>query len=101
MEYCDLKAQHHRLIILRLLQEDSAAYTLNDSMLQDGMEMVGQKCSRDCVRTHLSWLKEQGLITLKTVLDGAVYVATLTARGLDVATGAAVVPGVKRPRPGE
>jgi hypothetical protein len=101
MEYSELKDQHHRLIILRLLKEDSAAYTLNDSMLQDGMEIVGQKCSRDRIRTHLGWLREQGLITLKEVFEGSVYVATLTSRGLDVACGTAVVPGVKRPRPGE
>lgn len=100
MDYRELRDQHHRLVILRLLKENGEAYTLNDSMLQDGMEYVGQKCSRDSVRSHLAWLGEQGLITLKDVFEGAVYVATLTSRGLDVVNGAAVVPGVKRPRPG-
>jgi hypothetical protein len=100
MEYSELKDQHHRLIILRLLKSDTA-YKLNDSMLQDGMEYVGQKCSRDRIRTHLAWLREQGLVTLEEVFDGAVYVATLTSRGIDVVDGSAVVPGVKRPRPGE
>jgi len=97
VSYFDLKTQDQRLVLLRALEQDPA-YTLNESILHDIMAMFGHKCSRDCVRTHLSWLKEQGLVTIADV--SGYMVATLTSRGLDAATGAAVVPGVKRPRPG-
>nr|WP_231111647.1 hypothetical protein [Vibrio mimicus] len=42
------------------------------------------------------WLQEQGLVSLRDV--GDCQIARLTGRGEDVATGQAVVPGVKRPR---
>jgi hypothetical protein len=60
--------------------------------------MYGHKCSRDIVRTELTWLKEQGLITIEIVGEST-YVATITERGVDVASGAATIPGVKRPGP--
>ena len=97
MNFSDLYAQDQRLALLRILEQDTAAYTLNESMLQDCMGQVGHKCSRDCVRTHLAWLKEQGLVTIDDNLG--FYVATLTSRGVDVAQGTATAPGVKRPRP--
>lgn len=97
MNYLELKAQDQRLVILRALEEDTA-YTLNESIVQDILEMFGHQCSRDCVRTHLSWLAEQGLVTVEDV--SGYMVATLTRRGADAARGAAVIPGVRRPRPG-
>lgn len=96
MSFSDLYTQDQRLALLRILEQDPV-YTLNESMLQDCMGRLGHKCSRDCVRTQLAWLKEQGLVTIDETLG--FYVATLTARGLDVAQGTATVPGVKRPRP--
>ena len=45
----------------------------------------------------MRWLEEQGLITIEKV--GETLVAKLTGRGDDVATGQAVVDGVKKPRP--
>ena len=98
MNFGDLQNEDQRLAILELLAQDRGGYTLNESMLQSGMGYVGHKCSRDCIRTHLFWLGEQCLVTLDE--RPGFYVATLTARGLDCATGAAVVPGVKRPAPG-
>ncbi len=99
-EFGDLQAAHQRLTILRLL-EKVENYTLNDSMIQDLMPRFGHDCSRDCVRTNLAWLREQGLVTLNVIGDGAVYVAKATARGCDVAKGRATVPGVKRPSAGD
>lgn len=88
---------HLRLTILRLLSEDPD-YRLNDSLITDMTEDYGFTPSRDKVRTELAWLKEQGLI--KTDDDPGITIATLTERGLDVARGRVVVPGVKRPSPG-
>lgn len=96
MPFRDVQAQHERLVILRLLERDKR-YTLNLSMLQDYMGALEMHCSRDCIRTHLSWLAEQGLVTVKKVIG--VEIATLTTRGVDVAVGRAIVPGVKRPAP--
>jgi hypothetical protein len=59
--------------------------------------IYGHTASLDQVRTDLAWLAEQGLVSSRTTAD--VTIATLTARGVDVATGRAVQPGVKKPMP--
>lgn len=83
-----------RLVALRLLAE-MPAYRSNSSVLTMALERYGHAVSRDQVKTELRWLEEQGLVTVED-LD-TVFVATLTERGQDVATGRAMVPGVKRP----
>lgn len=95
MSYNDLVTSDIRLIILRELL-DTSGYRSNESVLQSVVDKYGHSCSRDCVRTQLHWLSEQGLVTLD---DPGVLVATLTQRGADVAGGSATVPGVKRPSP--
>lgn len=92
----DLVDEDRRLVMLRCLKEDPG-YSLNESVLQAMLEALGHNVSRDRVRTDLGWLREQGLVTVQEVVS--VQVATITDRGIDVATGKAVVPGVKRPRP--
>lgn len=96
MSFAEQITEDIRLVILRALEED-AGYDLNESVLQSVLQELGHTVSRDRVRVELAWLKEQGLIQLKDVVG--VQVAKLTARGADVATGRATVPGVKRPRP--
>ncbi|MRR33167.1 hypothetical protein EG829_00505 [bacterium] len=100
MTYQDLTNAHIRLSILRGLSLEEHGYTLNESILHDIVRRYGLKCSRDCIRTQLAWLREQGLVTLEQVSDSCI-IATLTGRGLDVANGEATVPGVKRPSPGD
>jgi hypothetical protein len=95
--FADLVAEDRRLAILRFLASD-ADFSLNDSILQTALGSIGHGVSRDVVRTDLSWLAEQGLVKVDTVLE-TVHVAHLTARGGEVAAGRAVVPGVKRPSP--
>ncbi|MFM5095801.1 VpaChn25_0724 family phage protein [Aeromonas rivipollensis] len=85
-----------RLLILRSLRE-MTGYSANDSILDSCLEAYGHSISRDAVRTQMRWLEEQGLITVEKV--GETLVAKLTGRGDDVATGQAVVDGVKKPRP--
>jgi hypothetical protein len=96
MDFKALSTEDARLVILRSLNEDPG-FDLNESVLQSFLAALGHNLSRDRVRTELAWLKEQGFVNLREVVG--VQVATLTARGADVATGAAIVPGVKRPRP--
>lgn len=88
-------AQDQRLLILRSL--DHAGYDANTNILQDCLDEYGHRVSQEQVRSHLIWLQEHGLVTVKEV--GSYFVATLTDKGLDVANGRTEVYGVKRPRP--
>ena len=97
MSYSALLAEHQRLSLLRALA-DSPRYNANDSILRDQLAVFGLEASRDQVRGHLSWLAEQGLVTIEQLV-GTTQVATLTERGHDAAAGNAYVPGVKRPGP--
>jgi len=96
MSFQDLITKDIRLVILRLLEEDND-FSLNDSILQGGLKLLGHGVSRDKVRTEIAWLEEQGLI--KTEQIGSVTVATLTEKGRAVALGESTNPGVKRPGP--
>ncbi|KIX14976.1 VpaChn25_0724 family phage protein [Dethiosulfatarculus sandiegensis] len=98
MDYRQTISEHLRITILRLLEEEGD-YALNESLLLDMVPTFGFAPSRDNLRIELSWLAEQGLITLGGV--DTCRVATLTDRGADVAKGRATAPGVRRPRPGE
>ncbi|HAT7513521.1 TPA: ArsR family transcriptional regulator [Kluyvera ascorbata] len=91
----DVLDQDQRLVLLRSLLDcgDSA----NESILQTCLQTYGHKVSRDSVRTQLAWLKEQGLVSLSDVFG--CYVAEITGRGDEVASGLITVPGVKKPRP--
>ena len=89
---------HLRLAILRFLTKE-AAFRANSSWLKDlCTDQAGFSVTRDQVRTELAWLAEQGLVTTSEAIEGLV-VATLTERGGDVASGAAVAPGVLKPGP--
>ncbi|EEO05624.1 ArsR family transcriptional regulator [Vibrio cholerae] len=95
MSIKELLTEDQRLVILRSLHE-MHGYEANESIIDSCLDAYGHKISRDVVRTHLFWLQEQGLVSLRDV--GDCQIARLTGRGEDVATGQAVVPGVKRPR---
>lgn len=97
MSYRDLVMADLRLVVLRLLADD-ADYQCNSSILQMAVEEFGHRVSRDQLHTELAWLAEQGLMTVSEI--ASVRVAKLTTRGLDVAQGRVVQPGVKRPGPG-
>jgi len=89
--------EHLRLSILRTLS-GAPGYRTNSSIIHTVTEEFGLVATRDQIKTELSWLAEQGL-TVNTDV-GSVVVAVLTERGLDVAKGAAIQPGVQRPSPG-
>jgi len=97
MSMKELLDEHQRLVMLRSLVE--AGGSLNDSIFQDCLDRYAPgKVSRDQMKTHISWLEEQGLVRVETL--GSCMVATLTGRGQDVAEGRSSVPGVKKPRIG-
>ena len=97
MGFPELVTENRRLAILRFLASDSD-YSLNDSIMQTALKSIGHGVSRDVIRVDFAWLAEQGIVTHDTAL-GTVHVARLTERGLDVAEGRAVVPGIARPAP--
>jgi len=90
-------AENRRICILRLLEAQSE-YSANDSVLQMALEAFGFAESRDALHTDLQWLEEQGVVTTRIVGE-RVWVAKLTSRGVDVAKGRTVVPGIQRPSP--
>lgn len=96
MSYQKVLTEDRRLVLLRVLA-DSSAYTSNEYTLLSMVYALGHAVSSERLYTDLAWLAEQGLLTLSKT--AGVSIATLSTRGLDVARGLAVVPGVQRPRP--
>ncbi len=95
--FAQLQAETRRCAFLRFLSED-VDYAMNTSLLQSALAEIGHGVSRDQVNTDAAWLEEQGLTTCEDI--GGIVVVKITQRGLDVAEGRVVVPGVKRPGPG-
>ena len=98
MSFADHLAEDRRLRILRLLAE-APGYEANQVLLSNALSMFGHMVSADVVATDCAWLAEQGLVERQTM--SGIEIVRITARGVDVAMGRAVVPGVQRPRPGE
>lgn len=96
--YHDYTTEHVRLSILRVLEGDPD-YQTNEHVLRVALNAVGHRLSADILRTEISWLAEQHLLTDKMV--ESTTVVTLTPRGQDVADGLTRVPGVARPLPGQ
>lgn len=94
--YLEDLRRHRRLVILRILSE-LPTHRANASLLRSAVESIGVTSTRDDMATDIQWLADQSLVSTETV--GSVQLVTLTARGDDVATGRALVPGVARPSP--
>lgn len=97
MNYAEFMAEEQRLVILRTLAEDPQ-YSVNSSILQTVLARFGFNVGRATVHALIGWLEEKALVTVDRV--ESVQVAKLTQRGLDVAKGREIEPGVKRPGPG-
>ena len=87
-------AEDRRLVILRVLTE-MPAYRTNSFLLTTLLGKFGHEPSSDQVKDDLTRLQELDLVKVEVV--ESVHIATLTARGADVAAGRATAPGVKRP----
>lgn len=97
MSYAEFNAKDQRLVVLRTLAEDSD-YRVNSSILQQVLGRFGHSVGRAHVHGVLAWLEDKALVTVERI--ESVQVAKLTQRGLDVAQGREIEPGVKRPGPG-
>jgi hypothetical protein len=90
-------AADRRLSLLLVLTE-TPGYSANAFLLREAVASIyGHVVSIDQTLTDLAWLAEQGLVSTRQ--SGEVTLATLLARGADVAAGRASVPGVKKPLP--
>lgn len=96
MRYEQFETEGRRLVVLRGLQH-AVRYRAPAQLVRAYCDALGHTVSADKLATDLAWLAEQGLVTLAA--EQGVQVATMTERGLDVATGRAQVPGVQRPGP--
>lgn len=94
--YREMAMQDLRLVVLRMLAS-APSYAANVYIIGRELERNGHHESKDSIQTQLAWLAEQGLVHLVT--DPPLVVATLSDRGLDVAQGRSIAPGVQRPRP--
>ncbi|WP_220814098.1 VpaChn25_0724 family phage protein [Pseudomonas paralcaligenes] len=94
--YADYLRADQRLVMLRILSE-LPQFRSNSSVIHGLLGEFGHHPSRDQVKGELTWLAEQGLVSVDDI--GSVLVVTLTERGGEVAAGRASVPGVSKPRP--
>lgn len=86
--------QHLRLSLLIVLAR-SPGYATNDSVLCDAIPLAGFRATRDQVRGEIAWLQEQGLVEVEALDD--LLVVTAKRRGVEIATGLATHPEIKRP----
>lgn len=96
MSYADFTRQHRRLAILRYLEE-CPAYTVNASILGDVLARLGLAATHDQIVTEITWLQEQGFVSVAK--GSEMVVATATRSGLEIARGLSVHPEIRRPRP--
>lgn len=97
MSLAKIMEEEARLVILRTLSEQTDQ-RLNSSLLQaDLAERWGINRSRDWVHMQIAFLDQIGAVTSHEI--GTVWIASLTARGLDHVERRQILPGVKRPSP--
>lgn len=94
MKFNEFIAKEQRLAILILLLQ-SNSYRTNSSLAYSFLDQQALALSDDKLKTELTWLEEQGLVSLERL--ESVYIITLTKRGADVAKGLAFNDGVSRP----
>ena len=95
--FAQLQAEYRRAILLRFLSED-ADYAMDTGLLKAALTSVGHGVPLRQVNEAAAWLEERGLAACEP-LESALLVK-ITQRGLDVAAGDEIVPGIKRPGPG-
>ena len=87
-------AEDQRLRALQILAEDRG-YSHNVHVLRSALGMLGHDIRSDQATALVEWLASAGLVEITSEHSPAT--ARLTARGLEVASGRVVVPGVALP----
>ncbi len=96
MGYAATLEEHRRLAVLIHLSA-CLDYASNSEILFDVVNGVGITTSRDQLTETLAWLREQDMVSIED--HEGFLIVEATARGVDVAQGRALVPGVRRPAP--
>lgn len=91
MPLSEIIDRDQRLRILQVLAEDRG-HSHNAHILRSALAALGHDIRVDQVVALANWLAEAGLVEIAS--EGPPLVVRLTERGLDVAQGRAVVPGV-------
>lgn len=94
--YQEYNSKHRRLSILRVLSE-SPEYRANDSLLAMVVNDFGIVSTRDQIRTDVTWLRDQGFVTVRET--AGVMVVTLSEAGGEVADGRRTDPGIAKRTP--
>ena len=94
--YLEHNSRHRRLSILRVLSE-SPEFRANDSLLSMVVNEFGIVSTRDQLRTDITWLRDQGFVTVKET--AGIMVVTLTEGGGDIAAGRRTDPGIAKRTP--
>lgn len=97
-DFRDFHAAHRRRDLLLFLLA-CLDYSCNESLLRTALRNLGYLTSSSILRADVVWLEERKLVKTREIGDG-LLIATLLARGRDVAEGAEFVDGVARPDPG-
>lgn len=96
MRFREFVQEDRRLEILLFLAA-TAGFGASHYLLHTAVDSVGHVVSMDTLKADLYWLGEQGLVDVNT--EGESFIVRLKQRGMDVAEGRTVHPGVKRPKP--
>lgn len=102
MTYAEYLLKARRLAVLQCLAV-SPGYRVNSDILETALDAGGYPATHDQVIATLAWLGDMGLVSLET-LSGhgeTLMVATLTVSGLETSRGRRLVPGVRKPLPGD
>lgn len=94
--FMKLREENRRLALCRFLAEEPD-YSLNTSLLEEALDMIGLGDSRDVIHADGAWLANVGVVTVDNI--GPVRVLRLTTTGLDVVQGKLRIDGIKRPGP--
>ncbi|WP_455476151.1 VpaChn25_0724 family phage protein [Bartonella sp. B17] len=84
-----------RLIILKGLFCERSE-TLSSAMIERLLYSYGIRRDRDFVHNELTWMEDQGAVTLRQV--GSVLIAALTERGARHLDRSFSIEGIKRPK---
>lgn len=96
-DYKKAQRPRRRAAILQFLAA-SQAYAANSEIILDVVRNVGIPTYHPELLKELNWLEEKGYVELNE--EHANVLATATRRGIRIAKGDAVDPGIDRPEPG-
>ena len=92
--FSDYVARDRRLQILILLAEQGDA-TLNETLILEGLTLMGHRLGRDRLRATIAWLQEVEAVELRMIAGLAII--TLTPAGLDHVMRRTRIPGIAQP----